>query len=294
METAIKTEGLSKTFKGKKGTQVNALIGLNLEIQKGEIFGFLGPNGAGKSTTIKLIMGLIRPTSGSFSVLGLTVSSDEYKKHIGYLPENPSYYDYLTAEELLHFVGSTFSMETTEIEQNSEHLLKTLDIYESRKRPIKSYSKCMLQRLGLAQALIHDPEIFVLDEPMSGLDPIGRILVRNLILELKSKGKAVFMSTHILNDIETICDRVGIIINGELKRIVKIKDILEKDIISYDITFSSTNNEPEILNTFKGQFSKRVDTFNLKILPQDLTKILSNISKDKDITLHLIQPERKG
>jgi len=299
---AIKTEALTKTFKGKKGRQVEALKSLNLEVVKGEIFGFLGPNGAGKSTTIKLIMGLIRPTSGGFTVNGpsetarmLPASSVEYRKNIGYLPENPSFYDYLNAEELLKFVGRTFNMKKSDIIERSEHLLKTLSLYESRKRPIRSYSKGMTQRLGIAQALIHDPEIFVLDEPMSGLDPIGRILIRNLILELKTKGKAVFMSTHILNDIETICDRVGIIINGELKKVVEIKDILEKDVTCYDVAISSTSlSAPEILSSFKGQYNKRENTYNLKVEPNQLKEILSNISIDKDLTLHLIQPERKG
>jgi ABC-2 type transport system ATP-binding protein len=303
VETAIKTEGLSKTFIGR--IDVDALKGLNLEILKGEIFGFLGPNGAGKSTTIKLIMGLLRPTSGNIYVCGLPSSSREYKKYIGYLPENPSYYDYLSAEELLRFVGRTFSMSDSEIGLNSEYLLKTLDLYDSRKRPIRGYSKGMVQRLGLAQALIHDPEIFIFDEPMSGLDPLGRILVRNLILELKNREKAVFMSTHILNDIETICDRVGIIINGELKRIVEIKDILERDITCYDITISvvgtpvrairrASDCDELPLRWFKGQYTKRENTYNLKVLPNDLTQTLTDISKDSGIKLHLISPERKG
>lgn len=317
MEVVIKTEGLSKTFKGNRGKEVNALKGLNLEISKGEIFGFLGPNGAGKSTTIKLLMGLISPTSGGFFVKGAASSSKEYKKYIGYLPENPAFYDYLNAEELLYFVGNSFSMRRIDIEKKSENILKTLDIYEERLRPIRSYSKGMVQRLGLAQALIHDPEIYVLDEPMSGLDPLGRILVRDIILELKAKGKAVFMSTHILNDIETICDRVGIIINGDLKRVVNTKEILESDISYYDITISSMSNIPQSLNFFKihdggsvirgGQSpqtpgippkalrcSNSKNTFNLKVSPQDLNKVLIIISENKDITLHLIQPERSG
>ncbi|MEM4711326.1 MAG: ABC transporter ATP-binding protein, partial [Candidatus Woesearchaeota archaeon] len=211
MKQLISIENLSKIYKVKRKEKVEALKNLNLEIYKGEVFGFLGPNGAGKTTTIKLLMGLIYPTSGCFYINGIKNTSNEYKKYVGYLPENPSFYDYLTGEELLHFVGKIYDMDEDTIFERTEKLLKTLDLYDARNRYIRSYSKGMVQRLGIAQCLLHDPDIYILDEPMSGLDPIGRILVRDIILELKSKDKCVFMSTHILNDIETICDRVGII-----------------------------------------------------------------------------------
>ena len=163
VEPAIKTEKLSKTYKGKKGKIVEALKGLNLEILKGEVFGFLGPNGAGKSTTLKLLMGLIFPTAGRFFIDGIAGDTLAYKKMVGYLPENPSFYDYLTGDEILSFAGRIFGMPDEKIYAESERLLKLLDLYDARKRPIRSYSKGMVQRLGIAAALIHDPQVLIFD-----------------------------------------------------------------------------------------------------------------------------------
>ncbi len=314
MNTAIKTEGLSKTYKGKKGKHVDALKDLNLDVQKGEVFGFLGPNGAGKTTTIKLLMGLIYPTSGEFYINGIAGTSLSYKKMAGYLSENPSFYDYLTGEELLSFVGRTFKMSADAILEGSDRLLKLLDLYDARKRPIKGYSKGMVQRLGLAQCLIHDPDILILDEPMSGLDPIGRILVRDIILDLKSKGKCVFMSTHILNDIETICDRVGIIVKGELRLVESIRDIMAKGIKGYLLTFNTISGH--IANFFK-TISEDIELtkdfspdnspspllvkggkgglFSTCIIKQeDLESVLSEVIKDKETSIQMIEPVRKG
>lgn len=295
MGTAIKTENLSKTFKGKRGMKVDALKNLSLEVNKGEIFGFLGPNGAGKSTTIKLLMGLIYPTSGEFYVNGIEGTSLEYKKEVGYLPENPSFYDYLTGEELLLFVGRTFGMYDAEISEGADRLLKMLDLFDARKRPIRGYSKGMVQRLGLAQCLIHNPDIFILDEPMSGLDPLGRILVRDIILDLKAKGKCVFMSTHILNDIESICDRVGIIVKGELKLVESIGNIMAKGIKGYRIIFDNLSTEMAVFLESMGEKVKvKSDSMVFQIKQSDLESVLSEISKNKDTTIQLIEPVRKG
>lgn len=232
---ALDMQGLSKTFKGKKRQTVEALKGLSLSIEQGEVFGFLGPNGAGKSTTIKCLMGLIRPTSGAASIMGEEIGSESSRRNVGYLPENPAFYDYLTAEEYLQFVGKTFKMPDALLTRRSTEVLKQLELWDARKRPIRGYSKGMVQRVGLAQVLIHDPDVYILDEPMSGLDPIGRALVKEIIVDLKKRGKTVFFSTHITDDVEKVCDRVGILLHGELKLVDRVDAIMSRGIVGYQV-----------------------------------------------------------
>ena len=234
---AIETEGLLKTYRGKRWARVEALKGVDLVVKRGEVFGFLGPNGAGKSTTIKLLMGLITPSGGSAAVMGTDVRSHLARRKVGYLPENPAFYDYLAAEEYLGFVGRSFGMEPALLGERSESILKRLELWDARKRPIRGYSKGMVQRLGIAQTLLHDPDLYVLDEPMSGLDPVGRALVKTLITELKAQGKSVFFSTHVTADVEEVCDRVGIIVNGVLKRVERVEDILTSSVESYELRY---------------------------------------------------------
>lgn len=232
---AIEIKGLSKQFVGKKRQKVEALKGLTLQIEQGEVFGFLGPNGAGKSTTIKCLMGLIRPTSGTASIMGEPIGSEASRRNVGYLPENPAFYDYLTAEEYLQFVGKTFKMPDALLTRRSAEVLKQLELWDARKRPIRGYSKGMVQRVGLAQVLIHDPDVYILDEPMSGLDPIGRALVKEIIVDLKKRGKSVFFSTHITDDVEKVCDRVGILLHGELKMVDRVDSIMSRGIVGYQV-----------------------------------------------------------
>ncbi|NCP04398.1 MAG: ABC transporter ATP-binding protein, partial [Deltaproteobacteria bacterium] len=194
---AIEINNLFKVFRGKKLARVEALKDLSLAIPKGEVFGFLGPNGAGKSTTIKTLMGLIRPTSGRVRLMGLDVTDARSRLLVGFLPENPAFYDFLSAREYLQFVGRTFKMEPALLKKRIEEVLERFDLVAAAKRPMRGYSKGMVQRLGLAQTLVHDPDLYILDEPMSGLDPLGRALVKDLIKELKQKGKTVFFSSHI-------------------------------------------------------------------------------------------------
>jgi len=232
---AIEIHSLSKQFSGKRLTKVEALKGIDLTVAAGEVFGFLGPNGAGKSTTIKLVMGLLRPTSGSARIMGIDAAQTESRRHVGYLPENPAFYDYLSAEEYIAFVGSHFKMEGKLLAQRSEEVLKRLDLWEARKRPMRGYSKGMVQRVGLAQTLVHDPDVYILDEPMSGLDPIGRALVKDIILDLKARGKCVFFSTHITDDVEKVCDRVGVIVKGRLVALDRVENILRSGVEGYFI-----------------------------------------------------------
>jgi ABC-2 type transport system ATP-binding protein len=230
---AVEIRDIYKTFRGKRGIRVDALKGVSFSIEKGEVFGFLGPNGAGKTTTIKILMGLIRPSSGQASIMGHDAGAHLSRQQVGYLPENPSFYDFLTGREYLVFVAKTFGMNDARVVEQAEKTLKLLDLQTAQDRPIRGYSKGMVQRLGLAQALIHDPDVYILDEPMSGLDPVGRALVKEIILDLKAKGKCVFFSTHITADVETVCDRVGIIVNGALQRVEPVGPILNKGIIGY-------------------------------------------------------------
>ena len=220
----IEMDSLTKIFKKEfSRKKIYALNSLTLTINEGEVFGFLGPNGAGKSTTIKLLLNLIRPTSGSLSIMGRNSSEKSVRKLIGYLPENPFFYDHLSAKELLWFGGKSCGMDNRTIKERTLSLLEELELVHAMKRPLRSYSKGMVQRAGLALALIHDPKILILDEPMSGLDPMGRKKVFDLILNLKNNGKTVFFSSHILHDIERLCDRAAILINGNLQKLVNVK-----------------------------------------------------------------------
>ncbi|HJR77986.1 MAG TPA: ABC transporter ATP-binding protein [Nitrospiraceae bacterium] len=206
-----------------------ALDGLSLTVRRGEIFGFLGPNGAGKTTTLKILMGLVRATGGTACLLGQPVGDVETRRRIGFLPESPYFYDYLTAEEFLGFYGQLAGLSRAVIAQRVTDLLSLVGLADARTRQLRKFSKGMLQRIGLAQALIHDPELVILDEPMTGLDPVGRKQVRDLILSLRDRGKTIFFSTHILHDVEMICDRVGIVMKGRLLASGRVEDLVRQD-----------------------------------------------------------------
>ena len=235
MSLPIVIQGLSKVYRGKKGRPVQALDDLSLQIGNGEIFGFLGPNGAGKSTTIKALMGQIRATSGEAFLFGIPVSDAAARVRVGYLPENPSFYDFLTAREYLHMVGGLFRMEAAAIRQRAVEVLDLLALTEAADRAMRGYSKGMVQRLGLAQALLHDPDLYILDEPMSGLDPIGRSLVKQILVDLRARGKTVFFSTHVTADVEAVCDRVGILVGSRLRALKPVAEIMDRGIQGYQI-----------------------------------------------------------
>jgi ABC-2 type transport system ATP-binding protein len=226
-EAVIETEGLTKTFADFWGRKKHtAVSGLNLSVEKGEVFGFLGPNGSGKTTTMKMLMGLLFPTSGSAKVLGRDPSHIATKERIGFLPEESYLYRFLNASETLDFYGKLFGMPRDLRRRRADELLEAVGLREAKHRPVKEYSKGMARRVGLAQALINDPEVIFLDEPTSGLDPIVARQMKDLILDLKMKGKTVFMSSHLLADIEDVCDRVGIMHQGELKACGKLREMM--------------------------------------------------------------------
>src|SRR6266850_1657635 len=193
-----------------------AVDNLNLQVRAGEVFGFLGPNGAGKTTTMNVLLGFVNATAGDAFLFGVNVREPIARQRIGYLPELTYYYKFLTAEEILRFYAKIFAIPRPEADRRIEKLLKLVELESARKRPLRTYSKGMQQRVGLAQALINDPDLLILDEPTSGLDPLGRMKVRSIIQRLKSEGKTVFFSSHELGEVETVCDRVAIINKGRL------------------------------------------------------------------------------
>jgi ABC-2 type transport system ATP-binding protein len=234
----LRTEGLTKVFDVGvfKRRRVVAVDELNLAVDEGEIFGFVGPNGAGKTTTIKMLMGLIFPTRGRAFIFDAPIPSTHSKARIGYLPEHPAWYEFLTGKEALLFFAQLANVPQAECPRRCAELLELVGLSDAADRQIRKYSKGMQQRLGIAQALVGDPAFVVLDEPMSGLDPIGRKEVRDLILELKRRGKTVFFSTHILPDVETLCDRVGVILGGKLRDVGRLGDLLSPRTRSVELT----------------------------------------------------------
>lgn len=210
--------------------RVRALDHLCLEVQRGEIFGFLGPNGAGKTTTLKLLMRLIYPTEGTARILGHSIEDVATRSRIGYLPENPYFYDYLSGRELLEYTAALFGIPAKEAATRTSELLEMVGLdSECADRHLRKYSKGMLQRIGIAQALINDPEVIFMDEPMSGLDPIGRREVRDLLLTLRAQGKTVFFSSHILSDVEALCDRAAILSRGRLLRCGTVQELTDAE-----------------------------------------------------------------
>jgi ABC-2 type transport system ATP-binding protein len=224
---AIEIEKLEKTYSVGfwRKRPKRALLPLDLAVEEGEIFGFLGPNGAGKTTTLKILMGLVFPTSGTARILGMGLDDSRMKAQIGFLPEQPYFYDYLTARELLTYYGQLSGVDASQLSRKVDAVLERVGLRDAANCELRKFSKGMLQRAGIAQAILHDPKVVFLDEPMSGLDPMGRREVRNLIAELKSEGKTVFFSTHILSDAEALCDRVAIIHLGLLRGVGAVEEL---------------------------------------------------------------------
>ncbi|MDB6026724.1 MAG: transporter related protein [Verrucomicrobiales bacterium] len=229
MPDLVKIEKLRVEYRSREsqnGFKV-AVDGLDLTVGSGEVFGFLGPNGAGKTTTMNVLLGFVSPSSGSASLFGVDVREPIARQRIGYLPELTYYYKFLSAEELLRFYGKIFRIPKGELEKRIDSILKLVELEHARKRLIKTYSKGMQQRAGIAQALINNPDLLILDEPTSGLDPIGRMKVREIIQRLKEEGKTVFFSSHELGEVETVCDRVAILYQGKLQVEGRVDDLVK-------------------------------------------------------------------
>jgi ABC-2 type transport system ATP-binding protein len=275
---AIEIENLSKDYPFgflhlKKRT---SLEGLTMNVENGEVFGFLGPNGAGKSTTIKLLMGLIFPTAGTAHILGKSISDISMHAEIGYLPEQPYFYDYLTAAELLDYFARFHNLTAQERKARVAAMLKKVGLETAGKIQLRKYSKGMLQRVGLAQAILHDPKVVILDEPMSGLDPVGRREVRDIILELKQAGKTVLFSTHILSDAEMLCDRVGVIVGGKLRGVGAPDEIVGMKAQAMEILFEYAG-EPAGLQCLLSKAKQTGKRYNLQVAEAELYAALQQL-----------------
>jgi len=261
----IVAKDLSKIFRtGLVQRRVHAVVDLNLNVQENEIFGFLGPNGAGKTTTIKMLMGLISPTAGSIRILGKDFHDRRARERIGFLPETPNFYEYLTGREFLNFSCHLFRIQVKKIKGSGgdledifasdsipegvdiDQMLRLVGLSRAADLQLRRYSKGMVQRIGVAQALINNPRLLVLDEPMAGLDPVGRKEIRDLLVRLKSWGKTIFFSTHILPDVELVCDRVGIITGGKLRQVGRLDEILSTRVKEFEVTVEGLGED--ILN----------------------------------------------
>jgi ABC-2 type transport system ATP-binding protein len=235
-EVVLRADGLAKTFRlGFLRKRVEAVKEATFDVRRGEIFGYLGPNGSGKTTTLKMLMGLVFPSRGRAEVLGRPVPDREAKRKLGYLPESPYFYEYLAPEEFLDLVGSLFDVPRAVRRERAAKLLTRVGLDHARGRPLRKFSKGMLQRVGIAQALMGDPELVVLDEPMTGLDPIGRKEIRDLMLELKHEGRTVLYSTHILPDVEMTCDRVAMIFAGRIRSVGPLAELLTARLLSTEV-----------------------------------------------------------
>ena len=293
---AIKTEGLTKDYRtGFALKKIRALENLNLEIEEKEIFGFLGPNGAGKTTTLKILTGLIYPSSGKAWLFDREISDISVKKDIGFLPEGPYFYDYLTGKEFLNFYGELFGIEKKRIKARADELLETVGLKDASKLQLRRYSKGMLQRIGIAQSLINDPKLVILDEPMSGLDPIGRKEVRDLILRLRDMGKTVFFSTHILSDVEMICDRVGVLVGGKLVASGYIDDLLKEETSSVEICASGlTQKALERIRCVKRRIMTRGDKNYISVRNEsERDEVLKVIFEERGKVISII-PQKKS
>ena len=259
MTAAIRTRELSKDYLVGfwRPRPYRALDRLSIDVAPGDVFGFLGPNGAGKTTTLKLLMQLVFPTSGEAEILGRPLGDVSIRRRIGYLPENPYFYDHLTAEELLDYYGRLFGQSAADRRQRVGKTLDRLGIGAERRLPLRKFSKGMLQRVGLAQALLNDPEVVFLDEPMSGLDPLGRRDVRALILELRDQGRTIFFSSHILSDAEALCTRVAIVAKGRLAASGTLTDLKEFAIQGWELVMAGV--PPEALERVRAR-ARRVVT----------------------------------
>lgn len=260
-EVAIETDNLTKIYKDFWGRpRVCALNKLNIQIYRGEIFGLLGPNGSGKTTAVKLLLGLLFPTCGSARVLGAPAGDVHTYQKIGFLPEESYFYRFLNAEETLDFYGQLFRIPKKERQKKIEELIELVGLLDARKRRLGEYSKGMARRIGFAQALINDPELIFLDEPTSGMDPIGCRKIKDLILELKRRGKTILLCSHLLADVEEICDRVAILHKGELIKMGAVSELLT---ISETIQFTIKNPSSEALNRIKVALSRESEAVEI-------------------------------
>ena len=292
---ALETSGLSKSYptgalhRGRRP----ALEELTLTVSRGEVFGYLGPNGAGKTTTLKLLLGLLRADRGTARVLGVPHTERSWRHRAGYLPENPYLYDYLTPQEYLDYAGRLFGMPLSERRRRSREVLDRVGLADSARVPMRRFSKGMLQRAGLAQALLNDPELVFLDEPMSGLDPMGRHMVKEVILDLRGRGRTVFFSTHILSDAEGLCDRVGLLRDGRLVTTGRLDEILRIDVSHLEVLVSGV--AAGVVDRLTGVKGRRPlgERWSLEVEERSLAPVLTAVHQAGGRIL-AVQPVRES
>jgi ABC-2 type transport system ATP-binding protein len=290
----ITTKNLSKEYSSKTFSKekILALNNFSLEVESGEIFGILGPNGAGKTTLIKILLGITHRTNGEIKIFEKEISDESYKRKVGYLPENHKFPNYLTGEQVLHLFGMLAGMNKTDVRKRSDELLKLVDMEKWKKTKIKKYSKGMLQRLGLAQSMLNNPELIFLDEPTDGVDPIGRKEIRDILNELKEKGTTIFLNSHLLSEVELICDRVAILNKGLLIKSGRVDDITA---VSDNYKFITSHLEENVLNellvNFKATINNRNEFFYNTNNIEDLNKIIDYL-RQNNVLIHSINREK--
>jgi ABC-2 type transport system ATP-binding protein len=294
---ALETIGLTKEYRSGfwRHRVRRALDGLDLRVEAGEVFGLLGPNGAGKSTTLKLLFRLIFPTAGSARILGKTLDDLSMRHLIAYLPENPAFYEHLTAQEFLNYVALLFGLPAAERRRRVGELMEQLGLAEARQVPLRRFSKGMIQRLGLAQALINDPDVIFLDEPMSGLDPLGRREVREVILRLKQRRKTVFFSTHILSDAETLCDRVAVLHHGRLQGCGELSAILGLEVSSTELVLESPGAEVMAdLAPYASSLTRTGERVRVEIPEEGKVQVVLDIVRRRQSKLVSLNPVKRS
>jgi ABC-2 type transport system ATP-binding protein len=292
---ALSVRGLRKAFRtGHIRRSLRPVLhGLDLEVRKGEVFGYLGPNGSGKTTTLKILMGLTAADAGEADILGVPYQARDWRFRTGYLPENPYLYDYLTAREYVHYAAQLYGLDKATRNKRAAELLARVGLTESADVPLRRFSKGMLQRAGLAQALVSDPELVILDEPMSGLDPIGRRMARSLILDLRKAGKTVIFSTHILSDAETLCDRVAVLNAGRVVGAGRLDELLRLDVAHMDVLVSGLSGRA--IEGVAGVLSRETlgERWALEVDEKNLAQVLQAVTAAGGRVLS-VQPTRQS
>jgi ABC-2 type transport system ATP-binding protein len=295
-DLALSVQGLTKTYSAiglRRRAATRALDDVSFDVQRGEVFGYLGPNGSGKTTTLKLLFGFLAADAGRWTVLGAASSDPSWRYRVGFLPENPYFYDYLSAREYLDYCGALLGVARSVRRERVDALLTQMGLVRAADQPMRRFSKGMLQRLGLAQALVNDPELLILDEPMSGLDPLGRRLVRNVILALREAGKTVVFSTHILPDAEALCDRVAVLKAGRLLSVGRLSDILRVDTTHVEVLVAV--DDPSKLEGLKVEAARQQvgERTRLEVTEDRLGALLRELDA-RGAKLLAVQPVRRS
>ena len=290
----VKVENIVKDFRPGFGlVRKRVLHGISFSVQQGEIFGFVGPNGAGKTTMLKILMGLIHAQGGSASILGHDIRENAFRKHVGFLPENPYFYDFLTGAEFLNFYARVSGVAAQQRPERVASLLEQVGLAHAGGARMRTYSKGMLQRVGIAQAIVHDPDIVFLDEPMSGLDPIGRKEIRDLILRLNGEGKTIFMNTHILSDVEMLCHRVAILVNGKIRYTGSSEEFLASEERSADVVLARLPADVVMIIEERFGVSMRGQGDHVEMrIPEKEVKDLLRLALDTDSEIVSVTPHR--